>query len=111
MILNIPKNTLARIATTPYDISYYEPMHEWKIIKRFAKIPHVLWEYEDSTSVIHSMIQDDYRVFIRTNRIVWLDYYYEITAYTRNTINPIRGRTNKKCYFAVDEYYYLQKLL
>jgi len=111
MILPIPKNTLARIATTPYDISYYEPMHQWEIKKKFAIVPHVLWEYEDSTSVIHSMVPDDYRVFIRTNKVVWLDYYYEMKAYTRSNINPVRGRLNKKCFFAVDEYYYMQKLL
>lgn len=112
MILPIPKISTTRIPTTPYNISYYEPMHNWEIKKKYAILPQILWEYEDSTGVIHSMIPDDYRVFIHTNNIIWLDYYYEIVAYTRNSINPTRNRTkNTKKTFAVDEYYYLQKLL
>lgn len=101
-----------RIATTPYAISYYEPMHEYKVIKKYAYYPKSLWEFEDGTSVIHSMIPDDYRVFIKTNVMVWLDYYYEIQAYDRKSINPIRDRSkNTKRTYAVDQYYYLQKLL
>ena len=100
-----------RIPTTPYDISYYEPMHEWKITKKYAFIPQSLWEYEDSSSVIHSMVPDDYRVFIKTDNIVWLEYYYEIEAYTRNNINPVNRNRNTKRRFAIEEYYYLQKLL
>ncbi|MDA8883007.1 hypothetical protein N9I00_01255 [bacterium] len=112
MILSIPKTSTSRIPTTPYAISYYEPMHKWEIKKRYALIPQIVWEFEDSKSVVHSMIPDDYRVFVSTNNIIWLDYYYEIVAYTRNTINPTRNRNkNIRRTFAVDEYYYLQKLL
>lgn len=102
-----------RVATTPYDISYYEPMHKWKIVKKFAYVPKLLWEFEDSSSVIHSMIPDDYRIFIKTDKVVWLEEYYEIEAYTRRTLDPShrRGERNRKRYFAVDEYYFLQKLL
>lgn len=101
-----------RVATTPYDISYYEPMHTWKIVKKFAYVPLTLWEFEDSASVIHSMIPDDYRIFIKTDKVIWLDHYYEIEAYTRRSINPThKGERNRKRHFAVDEYYYLQKLL
>lgn len=106
----VPKEL--RITTTAYDISYFEPMHKWDIVKKYAYIPKTLWEYEDGTSVMHSMVPDDYRVFIRTDKVVWLDYYYEIQAYDRKSINPIRDRNrNTKRYFAVEEYYYLQKLL
>ena len=100
-----------RIPTTPYDISYYEPMHKWEIKKKFAFVPQTLWEYEDGTSVVHSMAPDDYRVFIKTESVVWLEYYYEIEAYTRNTITPINRTKNTKRRFAIEEYYYLQKLL
>lgn len=87
-------------------------MHQWKIKKKFAYVPKILWEFDDGSSVIHSMVPDHYRIFIRTNTIVWLDYYYEIQAYDRKSINPIRDRSkNTKRYFAIDEYYYLQKLL
>ena len=112
MILSVPIISTTRISTTPYAISYYEPMHKREIKKRYALLPQIIWEFEDSKSVIHSMIPDDYRVFVRTNNIVWLDYYYEIVAYTRNTINPTINRNkNIRRTFAVDEYYYLQKLL
>jgi len=112
MILSVPIISTTRISTTPYAISYYEPMHKWEIKKRYALLPQIIWEFEDSKSVIHSMIPDDYRVFVRTNNIVWLDYYYEIVAYTRNTINSTINRNkNIRRTFAVDEYYYLQKLL
>lgn len=101
-----------RVAATPYDISYYEPMHKWKIVKKFAYAPKSLWEFEDGSSVIHSMIPDDYRIFIKTDKVVWLEHYYEIEAYNRRSINRLnRGNQNKKRYFAVDEYYFLQKLL
>jgi hypothetical protein len=57
------------------------------------------------------MVPDDYRVFIKTKSVVWLEYYYEIEAYTRNTINPINRTKNTKRRFAIEEYYYMQKLL
>ena len=100
-----------RLPTTPYDISYYEPMHEWKITKKYAYVPQSLWAYEDSSSVIHSMVPDDYRLFIKTENIVWLEYYYEIEANARNSINLSDRNKNTKRRFAVEEYYYLQKLL
>jgi len=111
MILPTLLSKIDRVPTTPYDISYYEPMHEWKITKKYAFLPQSLWEYEDSSSVIHSMVPDDYRLFIKTENVVWLEHYYEIEAYTRNSINPIHRNKNTRRRFAVEEYYYLQKLL
>ena len=68
MILPTLLPKIDRVPTTPYDISYYEPMHEWKITKKYAYVPQSLWEYEDSSSVIHSMVPDDYRLFIKTEK-------------------------------------------
>lgn len=108
MIFNMPART-QQYATTPYNIVYYEPMHTWKVVRKYAYTPKYIWEYEDKSSVIHSMIPDDYRLFIRSNDVVWLDYYYQIEGWTRNSSKV--GSDNKKMYFAVEEYWYLKKLL
>jgi hypothetical protein len=95
----------------PYLIQHYEPMHKWKINKKFAYIPKIVWEYEDNSSVINSMVPDDYRVFIRTTTVVWLEEYYEIQGYERNLNYLIKSGPVKPVKFTIEKNYYMMKLL
>lgn len=109
--LPIPSLSTYKRPMIPYVIQHYEPMHKWEIKKKFAYIPKIVWEYEDSSSVISSMIPDDYRVFIRTTTIVWLEEYYEIQGYERNLNYLIKGGPVKPTKFTIEKNYYMMKLL
>ena len=98
-------------ACVPYPVTYYEPMHKWEEKKKFAWFPHRLYEYEERKSPVAKslMVPDDYRLFVGTKKIIWLEEYIEIKAYPRMETNL--KPPNRYYLYAVDEYHQLTHLM
>lgn len=88
----------------PYPLQWLEPNYAYEKRKRFAWFPRRLFEYEDRKSInMGGMTPDDYRMFIGTEKIIWLESYIEFRAYGRSETRmppPHKSRT-----YAVDPYF------
>ena len=88
----------------PYPLQWLEPNYTYKTRTRFALFPRRLFEYEDRKTInMGGMAPDDYRNFIGTDKVVWLEKYVEIKAYGRYEarLSP----PNKQESYAVDPYF------
>ena len=103
MIFNYPAAEY-KVPCVPYPTAYLEGMHKWKSRKRFAWLPRRLYEYEERSSIMYGgVVPDEYRLFWKTKKIIWLDAYVEIETYFRHQASKPGPYPVQK--FAVDPYF------
>ena len=94
----------------PYPLQWLEPNYTYEKRERFAWFPRRLFEYDDRKTInMGGMTPDDYRMFIGTDRVIWLEKYIEFRAYGRSEARM--PPPNKSTYYAVDPYFVFITLL
>lgn len=110
MIFNFPIIEEYKAPCVPYPTAYLEGMHKWKSRKRFAWMPRRLYEYEERKSIMFGgIVPDEYRLFWKTKKVMWLEEYVEFETYYRfqaNKPGPYPAR-----HLAVDPYFIMVSAL